>query len=185
MGDCPLAACRAKDVGVRNDGGSPDLHNEIRRDCLPLQERTASVMDALLMPVAKDNRAAETERVLERDEATQAQGRRTGATEKSMSGSTANEAVVRNVISSFGFPEERVERALACLLSKNGEALPEVPVERVLSFREVCKVLSLSKSGLRRIINAGELTPVRLSERRIGFRVQDVNAFVETRRQGG
>ena len=98
-----------------------------------------------------------------------------------MSSSTANEAVVRSVISSFGFPEERVERALACLLSKTGNERPEIPVDRVLSFREVCEVLSLSKSGLRRIINAGELAPVRLSERRIGFRIQDVNAFVQSR----
>lgn len=96
---------------------------------------------------------------------------------------TVNEAVVRSVISSFGFPEERVERALACLLSKAGRERPEIPVDRVLSFREVCNVLSLSKSGLRRIINAGELTPLRLSERRIGFRVQDVNAFVQSRSQ--
>ena len=100
-----------------------------------------------------------------------------------MSGNTANEAVVRSVISSFGFPEERVERALACLLSKTGYERPEVPVDRVLSFREACEVLSLSKSGLRRIINAGELIPLRLSERRIGFRVQDVNAFVRSRSQ--
>ena len=95
-----------------------------------------------------------------------------------------NESVVRSVITSFGFPEERVERALACLLSKTGCDRPEVPVERVLSFREVCRVLSLSKSGLRRIINTGELKPIRLSERRIGFRVQDVNTFVQSRSEG-
>jgi len=103
--------------------------------------------------------------------------------EPGMSTNAADGTVVRNIISSFGFPEERVERALACLLSENGCELPEVPVDRVLSFREVCDVLSLSKSGLRRIINTGELVPVRLSERRIGFRVQDVNAFVRSRSQ--
>ncbi len=47
-------------------------------------------------------------------------------------------------------------------------------VNRELSFKETCSILRLSKSGLRRLINKAEITPIRLSGRRIGFRLQDI-----------
>jgi predicted DNA-binding transcriptional regulator AlpA len=93
----------------------------------------------------------------------------------------ANEDVVRRVIGSLGFPPERVDRAVSCLLAKSPALTSPLPVDRVLSFRETCQMLSLSKSGLRRIMNTGTLKPIRLSERRIGFRADDINTFVRSR----
>jgi len=90
-----------------------------------------------------------------------------------------SEEVVRRVIGSLGFPRDRVDQAVACLLDQ-APSVTSVSC-RVLSFRETCETLSLSKSGLRRIMAAGELVPLRLSERRIGFRVSDVTAFIESR----
>ncbi|OVE73994.1 hypothetical protein BVX94_02035 [bacterium B17] len=93
-----------------------------------------------------------------------------------MNNATVNEAMARRVIESMGFPRNRVDVAVSCLVSE------ECPVvDDILSFNDVCRRLSLSKSGLRRIINAGELTPIHLTQRRIGFRTQDVARFIESR----
>jgi len=91
------------------------------------------------------------------------------------------EEVVKGVISSLGFPEDRVEKAISCLM--NGRHLDEETsgVDRILSFKEVCLTLSISKSGLRRLVDAHEIRPIRLSKRRIGFRARDVNAFIASR----
>lgn len=98
-----------------------------------------------------------------------------------MSAPEVSEDVARRVVGSLGFPKDRVERAVACLLAKEHLPARSIPVERVLSFKETCEALALSKSSLRRIINTGEINPIRLSKRRIGFRVQDVNAFIGSR----
>jgi predicted DNA-binding transcriptional regulator AlpA len=98
-----------------------------------------------------------------------------------MSEGITNKDVIRSVIASFGFPEERVNKAIACLLGVETAEDSFGSLDRVLSFRQACQALSISKSGLRRIINAGELTPIRLSQRRIGFRTQDIKAFVANR----
>jgi predicted DNA-binding transcriptional regulator AlpA len=95
-----------------------------------------------------------------------------------MDDTTVNREVIRKVIASFGFPEERVDKAITCLLGVQTPGNCCDSIERVLSFKETCKVLSISKSGLRRLVNAGEITPIRLSQRRIGFSTQEINAFV-------
>ncbi len=94
-----------------------------------------------------------------------------------MGNTATNKDVIRSVIASFGFPEERIDKAVACLLGVQALESSD-SIERVLSFKETCQILSISKSGLRRLINAGEITPIRLSQRRIGFRTQDINDFV-------
>ena len=90
------------------------------------------------------------------------------------------EDVVRRVISSLGFPPDRVERAVACLLAS--ESTPAGGIGRVLSFKEVQYLLGISKSGLRRIMAAGELMPIEITKRRIGFLADNVSEFIQGRR---
>ena len=78
-------------------------------------------------------------------------------------------------------PEDRVENAISCLLNDTRPLKKTLSADRLMSFKEVCQALSISKSSLRRIIDAGELRRVQLSKRRIGFRVVDVNEFVSSR----
>jgi len=93
--------------------------------------------------------------------------------------------VVRRLITSLGFPKNRVENAITCLLHDIPPDDGRSFVERILSFKEVCQTLSLSKSGLRRIMAAGELKPIWLSPRRMGFRQKEVNSFVASRNHWG
>ena len=90
------------------------------------------------------------------------------------------EDVVRRVISSLGFPPDRVERAVACLLTS--ESTPAAGIGRVLSFKEVQYLLGISKSSLRRIMAAGELMPIEITKRRIGFLADNVAAFIQGRK---
>jgi len=96
-----------------------------------------------------------------------------------------SEEVVRRVVGSLGFPRERVDRAVACLLDQPRDPKNARPVDQVLSFKETCQMLSLSKSGLRRIMAAGELQPIWLSQRRMGFRMKEVSAFITSRNHWG
>lgn len=98
-----------------------------------------------------------------------------------MNEAAASQDVVRGVISSFGFPAEKVDQAVSFLYDEFPANGPHGGPWQIYSFRRTCEVLSLSKSGLRRIIDSGELRPVRLSSRRIGFRSRDVQAFIASR----
>ena len=91
------------------------------------------------------------------------------------------EDVVRRVISSLGFSPDRVERAVGCLLAR--EPAPDGSIGRVLSFKEVQHLLGISKSGLRRIMGAGQLTPIEITKRRIGFLADDVSEFIQGRKR--
>jgi len=43
-------------------------------------------------------------------------------------------------------------------------------------------MIGISKTGLRRLMAKGEFVgTVKLSDRRIGFRIADINAWIETR----
>lgn len=95
-----------------------------------------------------------------------------------------SEDVVRRVIGSLGFPADRVDRALFCLLNDGSEIRNESRVRRLLSFQEVQRTLGISKSGLRRIVEAGYLAPVDLTKHRIGFIADDVDAFIMSRKRG-
>lgn len=90
------------------------------------------------------------------------------------------EDVVRRVISSLGFPPDRVDRAVAGLLASG--STPAGGIGRVLSFKEVQYLLGISKSSLRRIMAAGELTPIEITKRRIGFIADNVSEFIQGRR---
>ena len=91
-----------------------------------------------------------------------------------------SEDVVRRVIASLGFPPDRVERAVACLLASG--STPAGSIGRVLSFKEVQYLLGISKSGLRRIMAAGALTPIEITKRRIGFLADNVSEFIQGRK---
>ena len=54
-------------------------------------------------------------------------------------------------------------------------------MDRVLSCRESCSVLSISKATLYRLTNAGHLKKVKLSAGRVGWRYADLAKFVEER----
>ena len=85
--------------------------------------------------------------------------------------------MVRGVISSLGFPADRVERAVVLLL---GDKTDQATVDssRLMSSREVQRLLAVSKSTLRRMISRGELKPLKITPRRMGFRADEVSAFV-------
>lgn len=63
--------------------------------------------------------------------------------------------------------------------------LPQsLDANRVLSARQVADLLGISIATLRRQYWAGRLpTAIRLSERRVGWRVQDLLAHIEHRRE--
>jgi excisionase family DNA binding protein len=92
-----------------------------------------------------------------------------------------SEAVVRRLIGSLGFPKARVDQAILCLIHGAPPALSDQVRSRVLSTKATCATLSISKTSLYRLIDDGELTPIRLSSRRIGFAAEDVDAFVSRR----
>jgi len=94
---------------------------------------------------------------------------------------SVGEDVVRRVISSLGFPTERVDRAISCLLA--GEAQRETGIDRVLSVKEVQHCLGISKSGLRRLMATHELIPIVITKRRIGFSSNDLAAFIGSRKR--
>ena len=95
-----------------------------------------------------------------------------------MSDNEINESVVRSVIASLGFPQERVEKAVACLVARAADTGDGVRSMRILSSREVQQMLSISPSSLSRLVSSGKLKPVDLTARRIGFIEEDVQNFI-------
>ena len=90
-----------------------------------------------------------------------------------------SEDVATRVIASLGFPADRVARAVALLL--NERAGPATAGNNhLMSSRDVQLLLAVSKSTLRRMISRGELTPVQITPRRIGFPADEVSAFVNS-----
>ena len=87
--------------------------------------------------------------------------------------------LIRGVIASLGFPADRVEHAVTLLLNEKSEPM-RPDVDCLLSFSDVQRALAVSKSTLRRIIISGKLKPVRITQRRIGFLVGEVKAFIDS-----
>ena len=52
-------------------------------------------------------------------------------------------------------------------------------MDKVLSTKEACDHLSLSKATLYRIANQGKLTKIQLSKRRVGWRSAELVAYIE------
>jgi prophage regulatory protein len=60
-----------------------------------------------------------------------------------------------------------------------------VNLRAVVSLGEAAAMISLSRSGIYRLINAGDFVrPIQLSPRRIGFRVGDIHAWLDKRSCG-
>ena len=57
----------------------------------------------------------------------------------------------------------------------------EIPIEdRVITQREAAEVIGISLPTLRRRVRAGDGPPiVRLSERRIGYRLRDLRSWID------
>lgn len=49
------------------------------------------------------------------------------------------------------------------------------------SAQQAAEAMGLSLSTLRRMTKAGELTPVQLSERRVGYRLEELERFLRGR----
>ena len=94
---------------------------------------------------------------------------------------TVDPQLIRDILGAFGFAEARIDVAVHDLFADSVEQVPAQPVDRVLTFKQACDLLSLSKSGLRRLMQAGRIRPINLSARRIGFRQTDIAAFIESR----
>jgi predicted DNA-binding transcriptional regulator AlpA len=88
-----------------------------------------------------------------------------------------DEQLIRGVIASLGFPADRVEHAVACLLNRAERHQSEV--RQLLSFDDVRRILAVSRSTLRRMIVAGQLKPVQITARRIGFISSDIDGFIK------
>ena len=52
-------------------------------------------------------------------------------------------------------------------------------MDKVLSTKEACDRLSLSKATLYRIANQGMLTKIQLSKRRVGWRLGELVSYIE------
>ena len=52
-------------------------------------------------------------------------------------------------------------------------------MDKVLSTKEACDHLSLSKATLYRIANQGKLTKIQLSKRRVGWRSAELILYIE------
>ena len=52
----------------------------------------------------------------------------------------------------------------------------------LLKSRDAAKALSVSPSTLRRLVEMGRLKPIRLSERRIAYRPEDLDALCDAGR---
>jgi predicted DNA-binding transcriptional regulator AlpA len=87
-----------------------------------------------------------------------------------------DEQLIRGVIASLGFPPDRVEHAVACLLNRAERHQSED--RQLLSFDDVRRILAVSRSTLRRMIVAGQLKPVQITARRIGFLSSDIDGFI-------
>ena len=48
----------------------------------------------------------------------------------------------------------------------------------VLSIKQTCAILGVSRSTAHRLVRDGKLTTIRLSARRVGIRESDLAAFV-------
>jgi prophage regulatory protein len=64
--------------------------------------------------------------------------------------------------------------------------LPSDPARRVVRFSDVCREIGLSPATLRRLCRDGRGPPLlQLSERRIGVRRGDLDAWVESLKKLG
>jgi len=86
---------------------------------------------------------------------------------------------LHGILTSLGFASERVEKAVSLLMAEP-EAERNYERKRLLSSQEVQQTLSVSKSTLRRLMNSGQLHAVEIGTRRIGFRQQDVDTFINS-----
>ena len=58
----------------------------------------------------------------------------------------------------------------------------QLNIDRVMSPRQVVCAIGISRTSLYRLMAVGDFVkPIRLSKRRIGFKVADVNAWVDGR----
>lgn len=86
---------------------------------------------------------------------------------------------LHGVLTSLGFATERAEKAVSVLLAEP-EAERNYERKRILSVKDVCQTLSISKSSLRRLMDSGKLRAIQISQYRIGFRPRDIDAFVDS-----
>ena len=86
---------------------------------------------------------------------------------------TVDAQLIRDILASFGFAEERIDTAVHDLFAESVNPVTTPPIDRILTFKQTCELLSLSKSGLRRVMDARRTeadlalrTPPRLSPER-------------------
>lgn len=62
---------------------------------------------------------------------------------------------------------------------------PIQPPAKLLSLKQVSDLLGLSKTQIYRLMNLGDFPrPLKLSERSVRWPVDDVNAWVDSKREG-
>ena len=54
--------------------------------------------------------------------------------------------------------------------------------DQLLKVRHVCKLLDISRATLRRLVQAGELTPIPLGRRSIRFSLLEIRQFIEKKK---
>ena len=65
----------------------------------------------------------------------------------------------------------------------NENATPDYTADRVLNAPDAAAFLSISLVQLRRMTRAGNIRSVRLGERRLGYRLGTLSAFVREREE--
>ena len=58
---------------------------------------------------------------------------------------------------------------------------PPFPIDPVLAIPEAAKIAGISPWTLKRVARNGDLTIIRLSERRIGIRMSELYRWMDTR----
>jgi excisionase family DNA binding protein len=54
--------------------------------------------------------------------------------------------------------------------------------DQLLKVRHVCELLDISRATLRRLVQAGEVTPIQLGRRTVRFSLQEIRQFIEKRK---
>lgn len=65
-----------------------------------------------------------------------------------------------------------------------GNQVADADLEPLLDVAAAARLLGIRDDAIYRLVEAGRLPHIRLSERRIRFLSSDLRAFIEARRQG-
>jgi len=54
---------------------------------------------------------------------------------------------------------------------------------RIIRLKEACHYIGMSRATIYRLIQSGQLHPIKLGAQAVGFELSDVDAFIDRRKQ--